>query len=155
MRPICCCIATITHGKNMQADQSWSISYMTLIYGSVWREAIESDTSRSWTLTWVDWSCDGSQVGLVRCTATEGDCMFIPWPKGMNMDCKTAFKWLPGNVHFVILGALMVQVFCSKTLPQRPEECYGVIGELTCFQTSKWDPKRGGFEKLHSAEYYG
>lgn len=31
MKPISSSIAAITHGQNMQADQSWSIMYMTLI----------------------------------------------------------------------------------------------------------------------------
>ena len=42
-----------------------------------------------------------------------------------------------------------VQAFrTKKTLPQRLEECYDVIGGLGCFQTSKWNPKRGCLDEL-------
>lgn len=36
----------------------------------------------------------------------------------------------------------------SKTLPQRLGECYDVTGGLGCFQTSKRDPRQGGFDGL-------
>lgn len=67
--------------------------------------------------------------------------------RGRCHNYKTAFKWLPGNVHSVRVYALRVQAFVRKQR-ERPGECYDVIGGLRCFQTSKWDPKRGGFDEL-------
>lgn len=70
------------------------------------------------------------------------------YQRGRCQDCKTASKWLPGNVHSVKVCALRVETSVQKTLPHRPGECYDVIGGLGCFQTSKWDPRRGGFDGL-------
>lgn len=71
---------------------------------------------------------------------------------GLCQNYKAAFKWLPGKVHSVEVCALRGAGPHSKTLPQRPGECYDVIGGLRCFQTSKRDPKRGGFDELLSWE---
>lgn len=78
MRPISCYIATITHAQNMQPGQSRSITYVTLICGSAWGEAIGDDTLCSRTMAWADWSSDGSQIGRFQWTATERNCTFIP-----------------------------------------------------------------------------
>lgn len=133
MRPISCYIATITHAQNMQAGQSWSITYVTLICGSARGEAIGDDTLFSWTMAWADWSSDGSQIGRFQWTATERDRMFIP----PDHNYETTFR-LPG------LWALRETCPLSKTLPQRVEECHDVSSELSSFQTSKWDHKRDG-----------
>lgn len=62
---------------------------------------------------------------------------------------RLAFKWLPGNVHSVKVCALRgAGLSYKKTLPQRLGECYDVIGGLGCFQTSKWNPKRGCLDEL-------
>lgn len=107
--------------------------------------------------TW-PWAVAQPEEKLLRMT----HCVLEPWPDLIDPmievtsaglpqrviassfsdhNYETAFKRLPGSVHSVRLGARRVQALNPKTLPQRPKECYDIIGERTCFQTSKWDDK--------------
>ena len=150
-KPISCCIAAI----------------LLLLTARICRR-INHDQSRTWP-----WSQAQSEEKLLRMThrALEpwhqlidpvmgvkyGSFSGLPQrviacsfsdQRGRCQNYKTAFKWLPGNVH----SALCIEGagLRSKALPQRPEECYDVTGGLRCFQTSKWEPRSSGFDKLHS-----
>lgn len=130
----------------MQADQSRSISYLTLILSSGWREAIEDDTLCSWTLTWVDWSCDGSQVGLSEQTAAESDCMFILWLEGLS--ARITRLHLNGCQVLCTLW-YKVHLGCTALVPKHyhrdPRNVMMSVVNLRVSRLQSRTPKIGGF----------
>lgn len=129
---------------------------------------INHDQSCTWP-----WSGAQSDEKLLRLTR----CALEPWHelidpmtgesrRSLLVDCHR--EWLHAHsltrgvgARFTRLHLNGCQVVCTlwkfvhwewrpKTWPQTPGECYDVIGGLRCFQTSKWDPKRGGFVELPS-----
>ena len=132
-----------------------SVVFLLLLMTRICRQ-INHDQSCTWP-----WAMAQPEEKLLRMT----HCVLEPWPELIDpvmgvtfaglpqrvIACSisdhnysTAFKRLPGSMHSWCIKGAGLQ---SKTLPQRPKECYDIIGELTCFQTSKWDDKTGGFDK--------